>query len=93
MENKVLVLTENGVVEDIIEPDQAGTDVETVGGMLLPGFINCHCHMELSHLQGHIEENTGLPDFVRQVVQKEIFLKQTFLRLLKQPRRPCSGTG
>jgi cytosine/adenosine deaminase-related metal-dependent hydrolase len=83
LENKVLVLTENGVVEDIIEPDQAGTDVETVGGMLLPGFINCHCHLELSHLQGHIEENTGLPDFVRQVVQKRNFSEADILAAIE----------
>ena len=50
LKNKVLVLTENGTVENIIDPDEAGADVETIAGILSPGFVNCHCHLELSHL-------------------------------------------
>ncbi len=72
-ERQVLVLSESGLVENIIDSDQAGSDIERIEGILSPGFINCHCHLELSHLKGHIEENTGLPAFVRQVVQKRNF--------------------
>ena len=32
--------------------------------MIVPGFINCHCHLELSHLKGRIPEKQGLVDFV-----------------------------
>lgn len=31
---------------------------------LCPGFINAHCHTELSHLKGLIPESTGLPGFI-----------------------------
>lgn len=72
-ERQVLVLSEDGIVENIIELDQAGSDIERIEGILSPGFVNCHCHLELSHLKGHIDENTGLPAFVRQVVQKRNF--------------------
>lgn len=69
-ENEVLVLKEDGTVEAIIAPESAGEDVLPLQGILSPGFINCHCHLELSHLKDQISENTGLADFVRQVVQK-----------------------
>ncbi len=36
-------------------------------GVLTPGFVNAHCHLELSHLKGRIPEGTGLPDFLNHV--------------------------
>ena len=36
-------------------------------GVLAPGFVNAHCHLELSHMKGRIPEATGLPDFLGHV--------------------------
>lgn len=82
-ERQVLMLAKDGTVEDIVDPDAAGEDIETVAGILSPGFVNCHCHLELSHLKGHIEENTGLPAFVRQVVQKRNFSEAEILAAIE----------
>lgn len=43
---------------------------ERYDGVLLPGFINAHCHLELSHLQGKVPERTGLSAFGPQIVKK-----------------------
>lgn len=83
-ENEVLILAEDGTVENIIHPAEAGDNIETVQGMVLPGFINCHCHLELSHLQGQIDEKTGLPGFVKQVVQKRHFEESAILSAIEQ---------
>src|ERR1700722_458860 len=64
----VLITNEIGVVENIILVSQAGEDVQTFKGILSPGFINCHCHLELSHLKNLIPEKIGLVDFVFKVV-------------------------
>ncbi|MCF3110075.1 amidohydrolase family protein [Niabella sp. CC-SYL272] len=69
-EEKVLVLTERGTIVDIVDPADAGEDVEVLEGILSPGFINSHCHLELSHMKGIIEEHTGLLRFVNQIVSK-----------------------
>ena len=37
--------------------------VEFYSGVLSPGFINSHCHLELSHLKGDIQEGIGLSAF------------------------------
>ncbi len=68
--NSVLIINENGVVENIITENDAGSGVETYNGFLSPGFINCHCHLELSHMKGLIPERTGLVDFVFKVVNE-----------------------
>jgi len=80
--NNVLICTENGQVEGI-EPEQsAGGDIEQFRGILSPGFINCHCHLELSHLKGLIPEKTGLVDFVITIVSQRHFPEEEILEAI-----------
>jgi aminodeoxyfutalosine deaminase len=67
--DKVLICTQDGVIESVIDVEQAGEGLENFLGILSPGFINCHCHLELSHLKGLIVEKQGLVDFVLSVVK------------------------
>ena len=41
--------------------------LEFYNGILIPGFVNAHCHLELSHLKGRIPERTGMAGFIRSV--------------------------
>ena len=68
--NKVLLTTDTGLIEDIVDMEEAGDDILDLGGILCPGLINCHCHLELSHLKGCIPEKTGLVQFVQEVMSK-----------------------
>jgi len=60
-------------VIDITDVPDAGDDIEKFGGILCPGFINAHCHLELSHMKRHIPERTGLTDFILKVVFERNF--------------------
>lgn len=68
--NNVLILSENGTVVDIVPEALAGEGVQIVDGILCPGFVNSHCHLELSHMKGVIPEGTGLPAFLTSVMEK-----------------------
>ncbi len=43
-------------------------DLEIHKGVLVPGFINTHCHLELSHMKGVAPTGTGLLPFLKTVV-------------------------
>lgn len=64
---EVLVMNNDEVV-DIIPQAEAGSDIEVYNGILSPGFINAHCHLELSHMKDRIKPGSGLVDFVHEVV-------------------------
>jgi len=65
----VLVTDPSGIVLDILDASDAGDDVRTLEGTLSPGFVNAHCHLELSHMAGIIPTGTGLPGFLGRVVE------------------------
>ena len=53
-EEHVLITNEKGIVQDIVSVNDAGDDIQQFNGILSPGLINCHCHLELSHLKNVI---------------------------------------
>lgn len=71
--NHVLITGSDGTVEAIVPREEAGEDIQKLDGILSPGFINCHCHLELSHMKGLIPMHTGLVDFVFKVVTQRYF--------------------
>ncbi|MFI5124192.1 MAG: amidohydrolase family protein [Chitinophagales bacterium] len=66
----VLVTNEDGTVREIADFTEVGEGVQRFKGLISPGFINCHCHLELSHLKGLIPMKTGLVSFVLSVVNQ-----------------------
>ena len=70
--NGVIEVTEEGEIIAILTPEEAIEKkiegIEQFEGVLVPGFVNTHCHLELSHMFGKIPEQTGLPAFVREIV-------------------------
>ena len=92
-DNTVLITDEEGVVQDMVAENEAGDDVQTFSGILSPGFINCHCHLELSHLKGLIPEGTGLGKFVLHVVQQRHFPGEEILQAIGKAEDEMIANG
>jgi cytosine/adenosine deaminase-related metal-dependent hydrolase len=74
LEQGVLAISDTGTIEAIYTAEEAArlniTAIRFYEGALVPGLINTHCHLELSHLWNKIPRHTGLPGFVQQVMQQ-----------------------
>jgi cytosine/adenosine deaminase-related metal-dependent hydrolase len=80
----VLITTPEGVVTDIVSKSDAGDGIEFFDGLLTPGFINAHCHTELSYLKGAVAAKTGLVQFVQQVMKSRGALDELKLEAIQQ---------
>jgi len=71
VKNGVLAVDTNGVIVELLPagsvPDEK---IEVFNGILVPGFINAHCHLELSYLKNQIEPGGGLENFIPQIISK-----------------------
>jgi aminodeoxyfutalosine deaminase len=64
--NSAIVLNDDGVILDILENSLAAETL-VYEGLLCPGFINAHCHLELSYLHNTIPQHTGLIPFIQHI--------------------------
>ncbi len=71
--NHVVVVDAQGKVINFMQG--ATDDVIHYEGILCPGFINTHCHLELSHLKGKIDQGTRLTGFIKDFVQARQSIK------------------
>ena len=66
-----LVIDDFGILKDIVKKTEIqGSEIEHYDGIIAPGFVNAHCHLELSHLFSQIDPKTGLIEFLKQVIAK-----------------------
>lgn len=89
----VLVGKPSGEIEALIPPGEAGDDVRRYEGLLCPGFVNTHCHLELSHMAGVIPEGTGLVDFLLQVMGRRGEIAKDPLEAARQADRRMYEEG
>ena len=72
-DDRVLVTDARGKKIDIITLEDAGDDVLYQPGLITPGFVNTHCHLELSHLKNALTPHNTLIPFLLEVVTKRDF--------------------
>ncbi|WP_406824387.1 amidohydrolase family protein [Pedobacter sp. KACC 23697] len=72
LKNGVVVVNPADEIEGVLTREEAESlnlDIVKYKGAIVPGFINTHCHLELSHMLGQIPEQTGLVEFVQQIIK------------------------
>ena len=94
--NGILELDDNNAVVSLT--DTHGEIKETpflehYSGILTPGFINAHCHLELSYLKGKLDKTKNLSGFVRQMLQKRGIEKNNVHDEIEKADREMQANG
>ncbi|HTL10494.1 MAG TPA: amidohydrolase family protein [Chitinophagaceae bacterium] len=92
-EDAVLLTTAEGVIEAVVATEDAGDGILSVDGILTPGFVNCHCHLELSHLKGAVAPHTGLVDFLCNVISKRGFAAAAIEEAMEKAAQEMFANG
>jgi cytosine/adenosine deaminase-related metal-dependent hydrolase len=90
---QVLITDEHGTVIELTSTQDAGEQIEQFDGTICPGFINAHCHLELSHLKDVIPPHTGLIPFLLDVVGKRDFPMETILDRIEKAEKEMFQDG
>ncbi len=89
----VLITDDSGRVDSIVPAEKAGDDIQVLEGILTPGLINAHCHLELSHLKNVIPPHTGLIDFLCSVVTKRGFPAEFIQQEIEKAEKEMYNNG
>ena len=94
IENGVVIVDESGKIisiDSIYNHDKS--EVEFFDGVIVPGFINAHCHLELSHLKGIAQTGTGLIDFISQVIKNRNHSQEIIQQAIQSEEKNMIDSG
>lgn len=72
----IVVDEKNCFVETVSSASIDTGKLEKHEGIITPGFVNAHCHLELSHLYNHISQRTGFVGFAKELMTKRFSFSQ-----------------
>ena len=95
IKNGYLYIEDDGTVIHVndVAPITNQFEVEVYEGIVCPGFVNTHCHLELSHMKGLIPEGSGLPKFVSQIPKLRQTSKVDRLKSIKEADQNMYKSG
>ena len=67
--------------------------LEIFEGILCPGFVNAHCHLELSHLKGNAEKGKGFLEFSNIIRQRDSYTDTAKQQAIEKAEQEMIANG
>ncbi|HQS52125.1 MAG TPA: amidohydrolase family protein, partial [Daejeonella sp.] len=96
MKDGIVALHQDGEIDAVYTSEAAKSiaePIERYQGIIVPGFVNTHCHLELSHLHGKIPKATGLVSFIKAVISQRTADEEEVLTALRKNDQLMSANG
>ncbi|MGE0089596.1 MAG: amidohydrolase family protein [Bacteroidales bacterium] len=71
LKNGIVEMDDDGSISNIIDTKGQLTEsrnLEFYNGVIVPGFVNTHCHLELSELKGQLSQGLTIPGFISKMI-------------------------
>jgi len=92
-----IITTDNrGSITSIIDtggdlPELSKT--EFYNGIIIPGFVNCHCHLELSGMYKNTDSHTGLGEFIKNLREKRPQVSVEYVKAIADNDKGMYASG
>ncbi len=96
MRKGVVAIDKTGMIKGVYEetdPEVSDVKKEFYDGVLIPGFVNAHCHIELSHMLGKTKKGTGLPRFLADVMKQRAAKEKDILAKIEAADETMYNNG
>lgn len=92
--NGVVICDDAGKILAIEHRDKHdASTLEYHAGTLIPGLVNTHCHLELSHMKGKVNTGTGLIPFITGVVTQRGATQDVIQEAIKKAEQEMLDGG
>jgi aminodeoxyfutalosine deaminase len=81
LKNGIIEVDESGYITALYDSSSSSGsgNIDYFEGIIVPGFVNAHCHLELSHLKDRIPINQGIGKFIGEINKLRVVEKQEII--------------